>query len=54
MAVPKKKSSKMRTRHRKAAWKVRPAHSFPAARSVRLPGCPTGRVGSAVAIEDVK
>ncbi|MCY3562362.1 MAG: 50S ribosomal protein L32 [Acidimicrobiia bacterium] len=24
MAVPKKKSSKMRTRHRKAAWKVRP------------------------------
>ena len=24
MAVPKKKSSKMRTRQRKAAWKVRP------------------------------
>ncbi len=45
MAVPKKKMSRMRTRHRKAQWKLRrPANSTcPQCKSPKLPhrACPT-------------
>ncbi len=39
MAVPKKKSSKMRTRHRKATWKVTPptVSRCPQCHAPRLP-----------------
>ncbi|HSL27097.1 MAG TPA: 50S ribosomal protein L32 [Acidimicrobiia bacterium] len=45
MAVPKKKSSRMRTHHRRSAWKVsKPATSVcPQCRAQKLPhrACPT-------------
>jgi large subunit ribosomal protein L32 len=39
MAVPKKKSSRMRTRHRKSAWKVAPPtlSTCPRCKSPKLP-----------------